>query len=65
MAKSICMQKRKQLVAKERIVLIQIKDSTGKTHLTFLLCSFLIKKQINTNAKQLKFYQNKIFKALH
>lgn len=53
MAKSICPQKRKQLVAKERIVLIQIKDSTGDTHLTFLLCSFLIKNQINTNAKQL------------
>lgn len=41
MAKPICMKKK--LVAKERIVLIQIKDSTGNTHLTDLLCSFLIK----------------------
>lgn len=43
-------KKKRKLVAKEKVVLIQIKDTTGNTHLTFLLCSFLIKKQINTNA---------------
>lgn len=34
MAKTLCMEKEKKLVAKKRIVLIQIKDSIGNIHHT-------------------------------